>query len=254
MKLSKKPEGLARTYLTATVATLLAFTTCIGAATAQSLDPNKPAPLQSGVNSSVADSFVGSHFYSFVAGPGNIKIIVNFSSMGLFGSSTKATIGVDVYDAKRKLIAHKNLTADSTSRQLVLPGIIKGKTKLTLRIQPPAKGLLREGGNYDVQVTGAVEYAPNTASSDTSSQDPIVKTYDLRTSVSGLFKGGAAKFYSDGTLKLADDNVGTWKLFDAEAKIYVIKIKGHIYNVKLRPGIGLVETSDVNSIVFQEVN
>ena len=60
-----------------------------------------------------------------------------------------------------------------------------------------------------MQVTDDVEYASNTASIDTPSQDPIVKTYDLRTSVMGLFKGGAAKFYSDGTLKLADDNVGT---------------------------------------------
>jgi hypothetical protein len=254
MKLNTRSAGLARTYLTATVATLLAFTTYIGAATAQSLDPNKPAPLQPGLNSSVADSFVGSHFYYFIAGPGNIKITVNFSSMGLFGNSTKTTIGVDVYDEKGKLIGHKNLTADSTSRQVVLQGTLDRKSKQTLRIQAPTKGLLREGGNYDVQVTGAVEYAPNTASSDTSSPDPIVKTYDLRTYVSGLFKAGAAKFYSDGTLKLADDNVGTWKLFDAEAKIYVIKIKGYIYNVKLRPGIGLVQTSDVNSIVFQEVN
>jgi len=33
----------------------------------------------------------------------------------------------------------------------------------------------------------------------------------------------------------------------------VVKIKGFIYNLKLRPGIGLVNTSDVNSIIFKEV-
>jgi hypothetical protein len=250
MKTNKLQKGL-RNYLTATaVSVFLSLTTCIGIAPAQSLDPNKPAPLQPGLNSSVADSFIGSHFYYFVAKPGDIKITVNFSSMGLLGNSTKATIGVYLYDEKGNVIVQQDVTSNGASKQLILPGTIKRKIKLTLRIQPPPQGLIRTGGNYDIQVTGAVQYNTHAPS---EKQEPIVRTYQLMGSVTGLFEGGAAKFSSDGTLKLADGNTGTWELFDPEAKIYVVKIKGFIYNLKLRPGIGLVNTSDVNSIIFKEV-
>ncbi|MEJ6484669.1 hypothetical protein N0Y54_25690 [Nostoc punctiforme UO1] len=251
MQSNKLQKGITLTSLKATtVSLLLTFTTYIGTGAAQSLDQNKPAPLNPGLNSSVADSFIGSHFYYFLAGPGDIKVTVNFSSMGLLGNPTKATIGVYIYDEKGNELVHKNVTSNGASEQLILPGSLKRKIKLTLRIQPPPQGLLRSGGNYDVQVTGAVQYDTNAPS---EKQDPIVRTYQFMSGVTGLFEGGAARFYSNGTLKLADGNTGTWELFDPEAKIYVVKIKGYIYNLKLRPGIGLVDTSDVSSIIFMEV-
>jgi hypothetical protein len=251
MKTNKLEKGLARTCLTATAfSALLTLTTYIGAATAQSLDQNKPAPLHPGLNSSVADSFIGSHYYYFLGGPGEIKITVNFSSMGFLGNAYQSTIGIYLYDEKGNVLGHKNVTSTGGSEQLTMSGNLKGKTKIIMRIQPPPQGLIRTGGNYDVQVTGAIEYDTNVAS---DKQDPIVKTYELMSAVTGLFEGGAARFYSDGTLKLADGNTGTWKLFDDQAQIYVVKIRGYIYNVKRRPGIGLVDTSDVNFIVFKEV-
>ncbi|MEH2110109.1 hypothetical protein [Nostoc sp.] len=251
MKSNKLQKGITYTRLTATtVSLLLTLTTYIGTAAAQSLDQNKPAPLHAGLNSSVADSFIGSHFYYFVAGPGDIKVTINFSSMGLLGNPTKAKIGVYLYDEKGNVLVHKDVTSNGASEQLILPGNLERKIKITLRIQPPPQGLLRSGGNYDVQVTGAVQYDTNAPS---EKQDPIVRTYQLMGGVTDLFEGGAARFSSNGTLKLADGNTGTWELFDPEAKIYVVKIKGYIYNLKLRPGIGLVDTSDVNSIIFKEV-
>lgn len=250
MKTNKLQKGLSHTFLTATaVSVLLSLTTYIGKATAQSLNQNNPAPLHFGLNSSVADSFIGSHFYYFVAGPGDIKVTVNFSSMGLFGNSTKATIRAYLYDEKGNVIVHEDLTSNGASKQLIMPGTLKRKAKLILRIQPPPQGLIRSGGDYDVQATGAVQYDTNAV----SEKDPIVRTYELMGGVTGLFEGGAARVSSDGTLKLADGNTGTWELFDPEAKIYVVKIKGYIYSLKLRPGIGLVDTNDVSSIVFKEV-
>jgi hypothetical protein len=250
MQYNQFPKGLSRKVLKTTAVSLVWAISYIGVASAQSLNPNQPVPLQAGVNSSVADSFIGSHFYYFVAGPGEVKVTISFSSMGLYGNPTKATIGVYLYDEKGNAIAHRDLTSSGSSKQLILSINLKREAKLKLRIQPPANSLLRAGGNYDVEVTGAVTYDNNTAS---DSQDPIVKTYQLMRPVTGLFEGGAAKFYSDGSLKLGDGNTGTWKLFDTDSKIYIVTIKGYNFNVKLRPGIGLVDTRDTSSITFKEV-
>ena len=42
----------------------------LSCATAQSLKPEAPAPLQAGVNRAVADSMVGSQYWYFLSGPG----------------------------------------------------------------------------------------------------------------------------------------------------------------------------------------
>jgi hypothetical protein len=218
--------------------------------TAQSLNPNQPAALHSGINSSVADSFVGPHFYYFIAGPGKVDVNIKFRSMGLLGNPNTATIGIDLYDEKQTWKVHKNLTSNGTTTEFSFPGNLKEKTKVIMRIQPPPQGLIRTGGNYEVQLIGAVEYDSNTASRQA---DQIVKTYKIMSCIQGVYECGVAKFYPDGTLKISDGNTGTWKLFDPEANIYVLNINGHNLSVKLMPGRGLVEPNDVNSIVFQEV-
>lgn len=248
---SKIQKMLQHTYQLGTaVSALFILTTFTSPVTAQSLYPNKPAPLHSGVNSSVADNFVGTHFYYFIGGPGKVDVNVKFTSMGLLGNANIATIGIDLYDEKQTWQIHKDLTSKGPTAQLTLTGDLKQKTKVIMRIQPPPNGLIRTGGNYEVQLIGAVQYDSNTASRQ---QDPIVKTYQIMSCMQGVYECGVAKFYPDGTFKISDGNTGTWKLFDPEANIYVLNISEHNLSVKLMPGRGLVEPKDVNSIIFQEV-
>ncbi|MEH1825325.1 MAG: hypothetical protein V7L22_08135 [Nostoc sp.] len=248
---SKIRKILQHTYQLGTaVSTLFILTTFVSPVTAQSLSPDKPAPLHSGVNSSVADSFVGPHFYYFLAGPGKVDVHIKFTSMGLLGNANRATIGIDLYDERQTWKIHKDLTSNGTTAQLTFPGDLKQKTKVIMRIQPPPQGLVRTGGNYEVQLLGTVQYDSNTASGQ---QDQIVKTYQIMSCIQNVYECGVAKFYPDGTFKISDGHTGTWKLFDSEANIYVLNISGHNLSVKLMPGRGLVEPNDVNSILFQEV-
>jgi hypothetical protein len=226
--------------------TLLTLTIFVVPGFAQSADPNNPAPLKPGVNSGTADSAIGPLFYTFIAEPGESKVIVNFSSMGLLGNSTRSTIGIDLYDDKRSWKTHVELTSQGPAVERIITGNLKKRTNVILRIQPPPNGLLRQGGSYTVEVTGAVANNPE---GSTDRQNPILGTYRLRGGYREVGNDVAVKFNSDGTLQLSDDNPGSWKLFDRENMIYVVTIRGESKTLKLIRGKGLVE-SENGVIVF----
>jgi len=50
---------------------------------AQSLDPDRPASMQSGPNRGTIDNFVGANYFYFWAGPGECKVRASFKSMTL---------------------------------------------------------------------------------------------------------------------------------------------------------------------------
>ena len=58
---------------------------------AQSTDPNHPAPLGPGVNRGNVDNSEKGHTFYFYAGPGHIDVDMAFEEMGLFGAPLRQT-------------------------------------------------------------------------------------------------------------------------------------------------------------------
>ena len=67
---------------------LAALTTfaLLSGVSAQSTDPNHPAPLGPGVNRGNVDNSGKGHTFYFYAGPGHIDVDMAFEEMGLFGA------------------------------------------------------------------------------------------------------------------------------------------------------------------------
>lgn len=210
---------------------------------AQSLDPNKPAPLQPGINKGTADNMVGPQYWLFTAGPGEVKVVARFKSMGLLGNATQATINVVLTDDKRTWKTAVPLSAAASFNEKVIPGKFDKKQKVILEIVPPPNGLVRSGGDYQLEATGAVEFS----SPENTGVDPIVKTY-----AGGR---GLCKFLPDGRVIAADGTEGKWKLFDADTRVYSINYPGYSpESVKLVPGRGLVDASDGSTLVYTETH
>ena len=58
---------------------------------------------------------------------------------------------------------------------------------------------------------------------------------------------------ADGTVRTTDGHSGAWKVFDPEAMIYTVVVGRDRWSLKLMPGRGLANTSDVSTLVFQAV-
>jgi hypothetical protein len=65
---------------------------------AQSTDPNHPAPLAPGVNRGNVDNSGKGHTFYFYAGPGHIDVDMAFEEMGLFGAPLRQTMNFDLYN------------------------------------------------------------------------------------------------------------------------------------------------------------
>ena len=72
---------------------LAALTTfaLLSGVSAQSTDPNHPAPLGPGVNRGNVDNSGKGHTFYFYAGPGHIDVDMAFEEMGLFGAPLRQT-------------------------------------------------------------------------------------------------------------------------------------------------------------------
>jgi len=220
-----------------------------GGAAAQSLDAKHPAPLVAGENTGTVDSMVGPQFWSFQSEKGSAIVIVRFGSMGLFGNATSATIQVVMHDTTGKAFGSESITSTGKPVEVKWPGTFGKPGIVVLEIRPPGNSLVRTGGDYSIQVTGAVSYA------NVKAQGPerIAGTYSLMICPPGL-DCQAVRFFPNGTVKAADGTAGTWTSFDPGALIYTVKIGPNTWSLKLVPGRGLVSTSDTSSIVFQAVH
>jgi hypothetical protein len=210
---------------------------------AQSLNPNNPAPLQPGINSSTADNTVGTQYWYFMGEPGQIHVHAQFKSMGILGNPSTSTLTVTLSDAANTWHTTKVLTSTSKATDGNFDGDLKKPTKVIVTVAPPVGGLLRMGGDYELQATGAVTFGQK------STADPIIGTYKQ---MNGYTKNlGACKFSADGTIQTATGPNGAWKLFDSATQTYVIDIDGESrVSLQLMPGRGLVDGS---SIVFQSL-
>jgi hypothetical protein len=223
---------------------LIAVFLTVGSASAQSLKSEAPAPLKKGINKGTADSLVGTQYWYYFAGPGNVRLTVRFKSMGMYGNPMQSTLTVTLYDEKRtwhttkvissaKEIGEATFTAEKLDRKL----------KTIISVAPPPQGFTRAGGDYEIEATGDVQFDEATATGD-----PIIRTY------SAMRNGyGATKFLADGTIETSNGLTGRWKLFDPENHIYTVTIESFRWSVQYHPGYGLVEAGDPSLIVFQEL-
>jgi hypothetical protein len=210
----------------------------------QSLNPAKPFPMKAGANRGTVDNFVGANYFYFWGGPGDVKIRVRFSSMTLLGNTASASISVVLFDDKKTWTTKKVITSTRTPSEIFIPGTPKEKTKIIVALVPPSGGLVRTGGDYEVEATGAVQFDP-----EDTSVDPVVGVYTPKVVYEN--ENGAAKFASDGTLVFASGTQGTWKVFDADSRVYTVAFGNTRLSLKLILGRGLVDMNDQSQLVFQ---
>jgi hypothetical protein len=216
-----------------------------GFISAQSLKPDNPYPLKAGINQGTSDSLVGTHYWYFYTAPGNSRISVRMKTpTTLYGTELKNNaLTVTISDEKRTWRSTKVITSNKNSSEATFTADkVEKKMKIIVSVAPPSQNLLRMGGEYEIEATGAVQF-----DEVKSAADPIVRTYDSKVN-----SYGAIKFLANGTVEASDGSQGTWKVFDRESNIYIITIDKFRFSVQYQPGYGLVETGN-GLIAFQEL-
>lgn len=228
---------------------LIMFFLAIGYVSAQSLKPESPYPLQTGINKGTADSLVGTHYWYFYATPGSSKVMVRFKPMALYGAPIKnTTLTITLYDEKRTWRNAKVISPDRNQTDAAFTAEkVKSKMKIIISVAPPNQNLIRMGGDYEIEATGDVQF-----DEIKSTADPIVRTYEPKVSYADE-DYGTTRFNADGTIETANGFSGTWKVFDRENRIYTVIIGRLKVSVQYLPGYGLVRPDDPSLIVFQEL-
>jgi hypothetical protein len=211
-------------------------------ATAQSLKPEAPTPLQDGVNRGLADSMVGPQYWYFLSGPGEVQVIARFKTT--MAQLVREPLTVTLYDEKRTWHVTKVVISENGALgETTFTGKLDQKRKTIISVAPPSGGLLRTVGDYELQVTGAVQF-----DAADKTHEPIIRTF-----VAKVNDYGATKFLADGTVQASNGSAGTWKAFDPENHIYTVVIDQFRFSVKYLPGRGLVDPDDPTSVKFQEL-
>ncbi|HEY9777883.1 MAG TPA: hypothetical protein V6C81_29245 [Planktothrix sp.] len=207
----------------------------------QSLKPETPAPLKAGINTGTVDNFVGTHYWYFMGGPGKVHVHAQFKPMGLLGNNFKSSITVSLSDEKHTWSTPKVLSSDSKIVDGSFDGDLKAPTKVIVTVAPPTGGLVRMGGDYQLEVTGAATFGPQ------SSADPVVGMYKEMNGYTNDL--GDCKFIADGTVESTSGTNGKWKLFDKDSQTYVVDIEGQQrHSLQFHAGRGLC---DGDIIFFQ---
>jgi hypothetical protein len=213
------------------------------AAWAQSLKSEAPAPLQAGINKGTVDNMIGTHYWYLDGLPGHVHLHCQFKPMGLLGNAYKSTVTFTLYDAANTWRTPKILTSDSKVVDCTFDGDLKAPTKLIMSVAPPPDGLVRAGGDYEIEASGAVAFGK------TSNEPPIVGMYKQMCGYTTVL--GDCKFSADGGIQTTSGEGGNWKLFDKDSRTYVINIDGQDrHSLQLVPGRGLC---DGDAVVFQQI-
>lgn len=216
---------------------------CAGA-DAQSLKPDAPTPLKPGINRGLVDALVGPQYWTFMAQPGANKVHVTFSAMGIYGTAPRTSVTFTMSDPGNTWHTSKVVTSQGTPIDATFDGTLKKPTKVIVTVAPPTNALLRVGGNYEIEATGAVSFLPSGASTT-----PIVGVYKQ---LAGYTKPlGDCKFTSDGKVVTTSGASGDWKIFDEETQTYIVNIDGEQrHSLKFVPGRGLL---DNDIIIYQQL-
>lgn len=151
MTMQKRQQGIHQAHLLTTAfGVLIALSCFISTSTAQSTDRDNPTPITSREISDTTGDSAKNYFYSFVAGPGEVKMTVDLKSTG------SALINVDVLDNNNISLSSFTLQAAGDDKQLVKRIQLKRRQPLTLRIGNVPLGAT---GEYRVRLDGAVQLA-----------------------------------------------------------------------------------------------
>ncbi len=222
---------------------LFALLIAAGAAagSAQSLDPRSPAPLKPGLNGSMVDSTAGTQYWYFYADPGKIRVLARWVR-GQFDVGQPAPLDIAVLDESHTPVARRQIAPEKQASEARIEYSVRQRAKFIVSVAAPRGGLVRQGGDYELTVTGDADFSDSAA----PHAEPILRTYS-----NGTF--GAVRFDANGTLEAEDGTRGTWRLFDPARKVYVVTVGARRFSVKLMPGQGLVDPGDPSTIVFREV-
>jgi hypothetical protein len=210
-------------------------------ASAQSLDPRSPAPLKPGLNTSMVDSTTGTQYWYCYSNPGKIHVQARWVR-GQFDVGQPATLDIAVLDENHTPVARRQIAPEKQGSEARIEYAVRQRAKFFVSVAAPRGGLIRQGGDYELTVTGDVDFSD----SDAPQAEPIVRTYS-----NGTF--GAVRFDANGTLEAEDGTRGTWRLFDPARKVYVVTVGARRFSVKVMPGQGLVDPANPSAIVFREV-
>ncbi len=219
------------------------FLVSLGSLTAQSLKPEAPYPLQAGINEGISDSFIGAQYWYLYATPGNNTLTVRFKNPNtLYGAPISTTLTITLSDEKKTWTVSKTVNSNkNTSVATFGADKVKTKVKIIVKVSPPNQQLLRAGGGYEIEATGDIQFdeVKNTT-------DPIVRTYNGG-------QNGITKFLSGGTIETSTGATGTWKVFDAETRIYKVVLDGNQFSVQYFPAYGLTKPGESTILLFTEV-
>ena len=225
---------------------LVAFFLAVGCVSAQSLKPENPYPLSSGINKGTSDSLVGTHYWYFYATPGSNRLTVRFKNpTTLYGTELNNNVlTITVTDDKKTWKVVKTVSSKkNASEATFVAEKLDKKMKIIVTVAPPNQNLIRMGGDYELEATGDVQFEEVK-----SAADPIIRTYEGKD-----YSYSAVKFLANGTIEVADGSTGTWKVFDKENRIYTVVIEGQRFSVQYLPRYGLVRPGEPNLILFQEL-
>jgi hypothetical protein len=199
---------------------------------AQSLHVESPAPLKAGVNRAIIDSFGAEQFWSFTA-TGHFQL--SFSRSGAQEGFNIAKCGVGAVFAPKT--QGSKMTLVESQSGTVFTGDVSQPTRVVIMVEPAKSALVRQTNEYTLEASGAVNYTAATADGSTPS---VVGTYSV-----GMNDWGAAKFNADGTIVTTSSADGSWKLFDADTRTYIVIIAGNRMTLTFEPGRGFVDNNGV---------
>jgi hypothetical protein len=129
-------------------------------ATSQSKDRKNPTRLTSNEVSGLIGGNLGdSYYYSFIAGPGKIRLALNLE--GGKGMLTYNVIEIEVFNEKMRKIASTSVTSISgRPAQRTLPVNFSRRERVLLRINVPEGN--QGSAKYRLRLSGAVEVAQGT--------------------------------------------------------------------------------------------
>ncbi|MFZ0051325.1 MAG: hypothetical protein WAK96_06080 [Desulfobaccales bacterium] len=255
---SKRGQSVwnARNILSVSLGAALVLALSLSAA-AQSLNPRAPTPMVAGENRGTLDCMVGPQYWSFKYRKGSGKITVGFTSMGLFGNPMTTTIEVVLHGPNGQVIQSRSLTSNGRVAQLVMPGTFAGPGSAVIELKVNGTCLVRAGGDYTVIASGdGIDFGGTGGGMAAGPRsDPIVGTYAVMVYPPdwNFGSGLSIRFAANGTVQTSDGHSGTWQAFDPGAMIYTVVIGPDRWSLKLKPGLGLCNTTDLSVLVFQAV-
>lgn len=157
--MQKIQTGLHHAYLLGTAfGIVLAIATFITSGTAESPHKDKATPILSREISGKTEENAKDHFYTFVAGPGEVEVTANLKS------ASYAAMNVDLFDRDANSLASVAITTLGKNERSVGRIKLQRRQTVILGIHTDSTGI---AGNFQVRLNGAVQLAAGAKPSTT---------------------------------------------------------------------------------------